>query len=158
MNNGRLNFWGKTKGFLGAPSNTFDDVAPETLITALQYFVIWAVVYALLQTILFYTVGRVALQTLWNLLGLSGPVLFSFSPGYSWSGSRARCLCQPFRKRVMGTPICPGFRWQERLREYYKSIRIRQYPALTVWLDSVCRNTVLGLGVDIRRNRHKATA
>jgi hypothetical protein len=80
MNHGRLNFWKKTKGFLGAPSNTFDDVAPETLGSTLKYFVIWAVVYAVLQAILFYTVGRAAFQTLWDLLGLSGPVLFLSHP------------------------------------------------------------------------------
>jgi hypothetical protein len=78
MNHGRLNFWGKTKGFLGAPSNTFDDVAPETLGSALKYFAIWAAVYAILQTVFFYVLGVGILQTLWEWLGLGPAVVYSF--------------------------------------------------------------------------------
>jgi hypothetical protein len=80
MNYRRLSLGEKVKGFLGAPSNTFNDVAPEALVSALQYFVIWAVIYAVLQTILFYTLGRGVFQTLWDLLGLSGYALFLFHP------------------------------------------------------------------------------
>ena len=80
MNYRRLSFGEKVKGFLGAPLNTFSDVEPEALVSALQYFAIWAVIYAILQTIIFYTLGRGVFQTLWDLLGLSNAALFLFHP------------------------------------------------------------------------------
>jgi hypothetical protein len=80
MNHGRLSFGEKVKGFLGTPLNTFNDVEPEALVSALQYFIIWAVIYAVLQTILFYTLGRGVFQTLWDLLGLSGAPLYFLHP------------------------------------------------------------------------------
>ena len=81
MNNGRLNFWGKTKGFLGAPSNTFDDVGPEALGSALKYFAIWAVISAALQVIVFYTLGGGGVfQMLWDLIGFGNAVLYPFPP------------------------------------------------------------------------------
>jgi len=80
MNHGRLNFWGKTKGFLGAPSNTFDDVGPEALGSALKYFAIWAVIYAVLQTIVSYTLGGGVFQMLWDLIGFGNAVLYPFPP------------------------------------------------------------------------------
>ena len=80
MNNRRLNFWGKTKGFLGAPSNTFDDVGPEALGSALKYFAIWAVIYAVLQTIVSYTLGGGVFQMLWDLIGFGNAVLYPFPP------------------------------------------------------------------------------
>jgi len=80
MNNGRLNFWEKTKGFLGAPSNTFDDVEPEALGSALKYFAIWAVIYAVLQTIVFYTLGGGVFQALAGLLGLNATAVYDFNP------------------------------------------------------------------------------
>jgi hypothetical protein len=81
MNKGRLNFWGKTKGFLGAPSNTFDDVGPEALGSALKYFAIWAVIYAALQVIVFYTLGGGGVfQMLWDLIGFGNAVLYPFPP------------------------------------------------------------------------------
>jgi hypothetical protein len=78
MNYRRLNFWGKTKGFLGAPSNTFDDVGPEALGSALKYFTIWVVIYAILRTIVFYTLERRVFQTLSDLLGLSDAPLYLY--------------------------------------------------------------------------------
>jgi len=81
MNHGRLNFWGKTKGFLGAPSNTFDDVGPEALGSALKYFTIWAVIYAALQVIVFYTSGGWGVfQMLRDLIGFGNAVLYPFPP------------------------------------------------------------------------------
>ena len=80
MNHGRLNFWGKTKGFLGAPSNTFDDVGPEALGSALKYFAIWAVIYAVLQTIVSYTLGGGVFQMLWDLIGFGNAILYPFPP------------------------------------------------------------------------------
>jgi hypothetical protein len=80
MNYRRLSFGEKVKGFLGAPLNTFSDVEPEALVSALQYFAIWAVIYAILQTIIFYTLGRGVFQTLWDLPGLSNAALFLFHP------------------------------------------------------------------------------
>jgi hypothetical protein len=76
----RLSFGEKAKGFLAAPLNTFHNVEAEALVSALQYFAIWAVIYAILQTIIFYTLGRGVFQTLWDLLGLSNPALFLFHP------------------------------------------------------------------------------
>jgi len=78
MNHGRLNFWGKTKGFLGAPSNTFDDVGPEALGSALKYFAIWVAIYTILRTIIFYTLERRIFQTLWDFLGLSDAPLYLY--------------------------------------------------------------------------------
>jgi hypothetical protein len=78
MNHGGLNFWVKTKGFLGAPSNTFDDVEPEALGSALKYFAIWAAIYAILQTVFFYVLGAGFLQTLWGWLGLGPVAVYSF--------------------------------------------------------------------------------
>lgn len=80
MDDRKLSLGEKVKGFLGAPSNTFNNVRPEALVSALQYFVIWAVIYGILQTILFYTLGREVFQTLWDLLGLGGSVLFLSHP------------------------------------------------------------------------------
>jgi hypothetical protein len=80
MNNGRLNFWGKTKGFLGAPSNTFDDVEPEALGSALKYFTIWAAIYAILQIIVSYTLGGGVFQMLWDWLGLNTAAVYDFNP------------------------------------------------------------------------------
>jgi len=80
MNHGRLNFWGKTKGFLGAPSNTFNNVEAEALGSALKYFTIWAVIYAILRTIVFYTVERRVYQTLWDFLGVSDAAVYRFDP------------------------------------------------------------------------------
>jgi len=81
MNNGRLNFWGKTRGFLGVPSNTFDDVGHEALGSALKYFAIWAAIYAILQTIVFYTSGGGGVfQMLWDLIGFGNAVLYPFPP------------------------------------------------------------------------------
>jgi hypothetical protein len=80
MNYRRLSFGEKVKGFLGAPSNTFNNVEPEALGSALKYFTIWVVIYAILQTIIFYTLGRGVFQTLWDLLGLSNAALFLFHP------------------------------------------------------------------------------
>ena len=71
MNRRRLSFGEKVKGFLGAPANTFTNVEPETLGSALKYFAIWAAIYAILQTVVFYTVDRGVFQTLADLLGLS---------------------------------------------------------------------------------------
>ena len=80
MNHGRLNFWGKTKGFLGAPSNTFDDVAPEALGSALKYFAIWAAIYAVLQTVVSYALGGGVFQALAGLLGLNVTAVYDFNP------------------------------------------------------------------------------
>jgi hypothetical protein len=80
MNHGRLNFWGKTKGLLGAPSNTFHEVEPEALGSALKYFAIWAVVYAVLQIIVSYTLGGGVFQMLWGWLGLNTTAVYYFNP------------------------------------------------------------------------------
>jgi hypothetical protein len=80
MNNGTLSFWGKIKGFLGDPSNTFNGVAPEALESALKFFAIWAVVYAVLRTVFFYVMGLGILQALWDWLGLGPAVMYDFNP------------------------------------------------------------------------------
>ena len=80
MNYRRLSFGEKVKGFLGAPSNTFDDVGPEALGSALKYFAIWAVIYAVLQTIVFYTLGGGVFQALAGLLGLNATAVYDFNP------------------------------------------------------------------------------
>jgi hypothetical protein len=78
----RLSFGEKVKGFLGAPSNTFNNVEAEALGSALKYFTIWVVIYTILRTVIFYTVERRVFQTLWDLLGLSDAALYlyRFSP------------------------------------------------------------------------------
>ena len=76
----RLSFGEKVKGFLGAPSNTFNNVEAEALGNALKYFTIWVVIYAILRTIVFYTLERRVFQTLWNLLGLSDAAVYRFDP------------------------------------------------------------------------------
>jgi hypothetical protein len=82
MNYRRLSFGEKVKGFLGAPANTFSNVEAEALGSALKYFTIWLVIYAILRTIVFYTLERRVFQTLWDLLGLSdaAPYLYHFDP------------------------------------------------------------------------------
>ena len=80
MNNGSLSFWRKLKGFLGAPVDTFNAVGPETLGSALKFFAIWAVVYAVLQTIFFYVLGMGIFQALWEWLGLGPVVVYDFNP------------------------------------------------------------------------------
>jgi hypothetical protein len=78
----RLSFGEKVKGFLGAPLNTFNNVEAEALGSALKYFTIWLVIYAILRTIVFYTLERRVYQILWDLLGLSdaAPYLYHFDP------------------------------------------------------------------------------
>jgi len=76
----RLSFGEKVKGFLGAPSNTFNDVKAEALGNALKYFTIWAVIYAILRTILFYTLERRVFETLWSMFGLSDAAVYPFDP------------------------------------------------------------------------------
>jgi len=80
MNYRRLSFGEKVKGFLGAPSNTFNDVKAEALGNALKYFTIWAVIYAILRTIVFYTVERRVFQILWDLLEVSDAAVYRFDP------------------------------------------------------------------------------
>ncbi len=80
MDNRRLSFGGKVKGFLGAPLNTFSNVQAEALGSALKYFTIWVVIYTILRTVIFYTVERRVFQTLWNLLGLSDAAIYRFDP------------------------------------------------------------------------------
>jgi hypothetical protein len=76
----RLSFGEKVKGFLGAPSNTFNNVEPEALGSALKYFTIWVVIYAVLRTIVFYTLERRVFQTLWDLIGFSDAAVYRFDP------------------------------------------------------------------------------
>jgi len=80
MNYRRVSFGEKVKGFLGAPSNTFNDVKAEALGNALKYFTIWAVIYAILRTIGFYTLERRVFQTLLDLLGSSDAAVYRFDP------------------------------------------------------------------------------
>jgi len=80
MNYRRLSFGEKVKGFLGAPSNTFNDVKAEALGNALKYFAIWVVIYAILRTIVFYTVERRVFQILWDLLEVSDAAVYRFDP------------------------------------------------------------------------------
>jgi hypothetical protein len=78
MNYRRLSFGEKVKGFLGAPVTTFNNVEPEVLGSALKYFTIWVVIYAILRTIVFYTLERRVLQTLWDMLELSDAAVYRF--------------------------------------------------------------------------------
>jgi hypothetical protein len=82
MDNRRLSFGEKVKGFLGAPSNTFNNVEAEALGSAVKYFTIWVVIYTILRTIVFYTLERRVFQTLWDLLGLTNaaPYIYHFDP------------------------------------------------------------------------------
>jgi hypothetical protein len=82
MDDRRLSFGEKVKGFLGAPLNTFNNVEAEALGSALKYFTIWLVIYVVLRTIVFYTLERRVFQTLWDLLGSSdaAPYLYHFDP------------------------------------------------------------------------------
>ena len=76
----RLSFGEKVKGFVGAPLSTFNNVEAEALGSALKYFTIWVVIYAILRTIVFYTLERRVFQTLWDLLGLSDAAVYRFDP------------------------------------------------------------------------------
>jgi len=78
MDNRRLSFGEKVKGFLGAPLNTFNNVEAEVLGSALKYFTIWVVIYTILRTIVFYTLERRVYQTLWDLLGASEAALYLY--------------------------------------------------------------------------------
>ena len=80
MNYRRLSFGEKAKGFLGAPLNTFNNVEAEALGSALKYFTIWVVIYAILRTIVFYTVERRVFQILWDLLEVSDAAVYRFDP------------------------------------------------------------------------------
>jgi len=80
MDDRRLSFGEKVKGFLGAPVNTFNNVEAEALGSALKYFTIWIVIYTILRTIVFYKLERRIFQTLWDLLGLSDAALYLFHP------------------------------------------------------------------------------
>jgi len=76
----RLSFGEKVKGFLGAPLNTFNNVEAEALGSALKYFAIWVVIYAILRTTVFYTLERRVFETLWDLLGVSDAAVYRFDP------------------------------------------------------------------------------
>jgi len=76
----RLSFGEKVKGFLGAPSNTFNDVKAEALRDALKYFTVWVIIYAILRTIVFYTLERGVFEILWSMFGLSDAAVDRFGP------------------------------------------------------------------------------
>jgi hypothetical protein len=76
----RLSFGEKVKGFVGAPLNTFNNVEAEALGSALKYFTIWVVIYAILRTVIFYTVERRVFEILSDLLGLSAAAVYRFDP------------------------------------------------------------------------------
>ncbi len=76
----KLSFGEKVKGFLGAPSNAFDNVKAEALGDALKYFTIWVVIYAILRTIVFYTLERRVFEILWSMFGLSDAAVDRFDP------------------------------------------------------------------------------
>jgi hypothetical protein len=76
----RLSFGRKTWGFLTNPVNTFNNVEPEPLAVALQYFAIWAVVYAILQTVMLYTVNTGFFQSLEELFGVSADTIYGINP------------------------------------------------------------------------------
>jgi hypothetical protein len=78
MNYRRLSFGEKVKGFLGAPLNTFNNVEAEAPGSALKYFTIWLVIYAIVRTIVFYTVERRVFETLWDSLGLGDAALYLY--------------------------------------------------------------------------------
>jgi hypothetical protein len=78
MDDRRLSFGEKAKGFLGAPLNTFNNVEAEALGSALKYFTIWIVIYTILRTIVFYTLERRVFQTLWDLLGSSDAAIYLY--------------------------------------------------------------------------------
>jgi hypothetical protein len=76
----RLSFGEKAKGFVRAPLNTFNNVKAEALGSALKYFTIWVVIYAILRTIVFYTLERRVFETLWDFLGISDAAIYRFDP------------------------------------------------------------------------------
>lgn len=78
MDDRRLSFGEKVKGFVAAPVNTFNNVKAEALGSALKYLTIWVVIYTILRTIVFYTLERRFFQTLWDLLGLSDAALYLY--------------------------------------------------------------------------------
>jgi hypothetical protein len=81
MDDRRLSFWEKTKGFIAAPVNTFNSVAPEALGSALKYFAVWLVPYIILRTVVYYTLEIRFFEWLWGRLGLSeAPLLYDFDP------------------------------------------------------------------------------
>jgi hypothetical protein len=82
MDNRRVTFGGKVKGLLVAPAKTFNNVQAEALGSALKYFTIWAVIFAILRTVIFYTVERRILQALWASLvsGNTALFLYHFDP------------------------------------------------------------------------------
>ena len=80
MDDRRLSFGGKVKGFLGAPAGTFNNVQAEGLGTAVKYFTIWVVVFAVLRIVMFYTVEGQVFQALWEFLGVSAATLYPFHP------------------------------------------------------------------------------
>ena len=76
----KLSFGEKVKGFLGAPSNAFDNVKAEALGDALKYFTVWALIYAVLRTVVFYTLERRVLETLWSMFGLGDAAVARLNP------------------------------------------------------------------------------
>ena len=78
MDNRRVTFGGKVKGLLVAPAKTFNNVQAEALGSALKYFTIWAVIFAILRTVIFYTVERRIFQALWASLVSDNTALFLY--------------------------------------------------------------------------------
>ena len=78
MNYRRLSFGEKAKGFVGTPLNTFNNVEAEAPGSALKYFTIWLVIYAIVRTTVFYTVERRVFETLWDSLGLGDAALYLY--------------------------------------------------------------------------------
>ena len=78
MDDRRLSFGEKVKGFLGAPLNTFNNVEAEALGSAVKYFTIWLVIYVVLRTVVFYTLERRVLETLWDLPGWRDAALYLY--------------------------------------------------------------------------------
>jgi len=61
-----IGFLEKTKGFLIRPTATFKKVKEEPVGSALKYFVIWLLIYAILSAIIFVSIG--------NMLGAFSPL------------------------------------------------------------------------------------
>lgn len=60
-----IGFLEKTKGFLFRPTETFNKVKEEEMGSALKYFVIWLLIYAVLSAVVFAFIG--------NMLGVFSP-------------------------------------------------------------------------------------
>jgi hypothetical protein len=157
MSQTRLSFGEKVKGFLGAPANTFSNLEPEALGSALKYFAIWAAIYAILQTIIFYTVDRGVFQALAGLLGFDATAVYGLNPVASALLALVGTFASLFISGSCAHLFVRAFGGRKGYGNTIKAFAYGNTPLFLFGWIPFAGGAVLDLDTRIRHNRRKAT-